>query len=164
MKKSFAYVSSMILLVSVFVLSAYKPQNAGPSASGEGSLDLPYMNGIAQHFSFHANTAADGTISGTFESRSRGQGTRVHGNITCMNILPDGKTAILQGIVTQTIENDFGIEVGSLIYFKVRDNGEGSNADPDQFSDYFAPTANFNCTNLNVALNPISGGNIQVRP
>ena len=59
------------------------------------------------------------------------------------------------------VGSGFPIAVGDPIYFKVQDNGEGANAATDKFSDYFIFGV---CQNFNVALQDISGGNIQVKP
>lgn len=165
MRKIPIFFAGTIFLTAILAISAFRPLPPGSSANGQGTLNLPYMNGVPQHFSFHANTDKKGNVSGKFESKSPGQEIRIHGNITCLNILPDGKTAVMQGVVTQAKDNGgFGIVAGSIIYFSVQDNGEGSNAAPDQFSDYFGPVGNFNCFDFGVPLNPITGGNIQVKP
>jgi hypothetical protein len=162
MKKITVFLSAATLLALVFAVTAFKAvPPPGPSANGQGTLNLPYMNGIAQHFSFHANTDANGNVSGSFESKSPGQDIRVHGTITCMQILADGKTAVLTGTVTKVVGEGFPIAEGNPIYFKVQDNGEGANAADDRFSDYFVFGV---CQNFAVALPPIVSGNIQVKP
>ncbi len=164
MKKVSLFFAGTVILL--FVVASTSFRNSPPktsSASGQGGLLLPYMNGVPQHFSFHASKDAGGNVSGSWESSSPGQDIRTHGNITCLTILPDGKTAVMGGVITQVDGNGFPfVVVGGSIWFKVQDNGEGSNAPEDTFSDYFF--GNFGCTNFNVVLYPISNGNIQVKP
>ena len=57
-----------MLLTLLFSITAFKPLGNGPSVNGQGTLNLPYMNGEAQHFAFHANTSNSGVVSGSFES------------------------------------------------------------------------------------------------
>jgi hypothetical protein len=168
MRKLSVLFAGIIFLGCFFAVIAFKTRTAsGPkisSANGQGGLTLDYMNGQQQQFSFHASKDASGNVSGSWESNSPGQDVRTHGDITCMTILADGKTAILSGVVTQVDGNGFpGIVPGTAIWFKVRDNGEGSNAVEDAFSDYF-PVATNSCVNFNVVLYPIENGNIQVKP
>ncbi len=165
MKKFSVFVAGAIVLLSLFAVTAFKPLAPRKSASGQGSLLNPHFNDRVQHFSFHAASDADGSnVTGSWESNSPGQGIRTHGTITCLQILPDGKTAYMTGIITHRDGDGFAglYEVGDPIWFKVRDNGEGNNSVADQFSDYYnvggclpRPT---------ITMYPITGGNIQVRP
>jgi hypothetical protein len=158
MKKITIFFTGTILLAAILAVTAFKPHSNGPSANGQGGL---LLNGRVQHFSFHANTDASGDVSGTWESKSPGQECRQHGEITCMSILPDGKTAILSGVITNTDGVCFGSSVGTPISFEVQDNGEGARS-ADLFSDYliFAD----GCYDHGFFLQPITNGNIQVKP
>ena len=134
--------------------------NSGPSANGQGGL---LLNDRVQHFAFHATTDKNGIVSGSWESKSPGQDIRTHGTITCLQVLPDGKTAIMSGIITQRSGDGFpGVQVGDPVWFKVVDNGEGANSVEDLFSDYFLGVSS--CNNFVVPLQPIVNGNIQVKP
>jgi hypothetical protein len=163
MKKITVFLSAAILLVTVFAVMSFKPLPPRPSANGQATLTLPYLNGT-QHFSFQAKTDGSGNVTGSFETKSAGQDIRVHGNIDCLRVLPDGKTAIMTGVVTQVVGNGFPIAVGDRVWFKVQDNGEGANAAGDKFTDYYLFGGS--CSNeLNfLPLNTITGGNIQVKP
>jgi hypothetical protein len=167
--KKFLFSSLTIgLLASVF---AFKKESAsltkltdasGPSANGQGFV-VPTGVTEEQQFSFHANTDKSGAVSGSWESYSPGQNTRTHGDITCLTILPDGKTAVMSGVVTQiNADNPFGLTVGTPVWFKVQDGGEGANADADKFTDYYFGLTG--CVDYGGALRPTLNGNIQVKP
>ena len=160
MKKIPVFFAGIIFLSALLTITAFKSAPPGPSINGQGTLNAAYLNGT-QHFSFHASKNSAGNVSGTFESKSPGQEIRVHGNIDCFNILADGKTAYVSGVVTEVVGEGYPIAVGNHIWFKIQDNGEGANAAADKFSDYFVFGV---CQNLNVGLQDITGGNIQVKP
>ncbi len=164
MKKITIFTGGAFSIFLLLALTAFKPLPPGPSANGQGALLNPWFNGQVQHFSFHANTNASGNVTGSFETKSPGQDVRVHGTINCLTILADGKTAIVKGVVTQKVGEGFpgGYEVGSQVWFKVVDNGEGANSSGDQFTDYYS--SNAPCSNFNVAIYTILNGNIQVKP
>ena len=162
MKKITVFLSAAILLTAFFTVTAFKSLPPGPSANGQATLTLPYLNGT-QHFSFHAKTDGSGNVTGSFESKSPGQDIRIHGNIDCLTILTDGKTAIMTGVVTQVVGNGFPVLPGDRIYFKVQDNGEGANSAGDKFTDYFVYGGSCG-NNFNLEMFTIDGGNIQVKP
>ena len=163
MKKLSILFGGTLFFAIILSITAFRhvPPN-GPSANGQGGLLLPYMNGQVQQFSFHANTDKDGNVSGSWESNSPGQNCRTHGDITCLTILADGKTALMSGVITQVDGGCFGAVVGSTIWFKVKDNGEGSNAANDRFTDYYFGISG--CVNYGGTLHQIVNGNIQVKP
>lgn len=139
------------------------------SANGQGTIFLNYEGFVPgnQHFSFHANTDNNGIVTGAFETKW-GVNGRIHGTIDCLTILPDGKTAILSGFITQLDGDGYinsGFLVGMNTWFKVKDNGEGTNSSKDLFSDVFV---DFNsvlvCSiDLEVDMLSITNGNIQVK-
>lgn len=148
-------------------------RSSGPSANGQGFLEAPYLEGF-QTFSFHANTDNNGNVTGSWVSNWQSQnpelGGKFQGTIDCLNILADGKTAIMSGIFTHVTGDccpyfGFNPEVGDIVWFEVQDNGEGANAPKDKFSDwvYFGEFL----TNCNIEwesyLWPIDNGNIQVK-
>ena len=51
---------------------------------------------------------------------------------------------------------------GDPIWFKVKDNGEGANNPPDQFTDYYIFISD--CYDYGFAYHDIENGNIQVKP
>lgn len=145
---------------------------AGPSANGQGALflDYPEFAPGMQYFSFHANTGADGSVTGSFETKWGSNG-RLHGTIDCLSILPDGKTAIMSGTVTDVDGEtyiDYGFAAGLDAWFKVQDNGEGAKSIEDSFTDIFVGYDYEPCTFdygiFGVELLTIQNGNIQVKP
>ena len=149
-------------------------KTSGPSVNGQGVLSVDYLEGFST-FAFHARQKADGSISGSWssnwQSQNPGLGGQFSGYIDCMEILPDGKTARMTGIVTH-VSGDccpvFGFtpEVGGIIGFIVQDNGEGQNSSGDLFSDwgYFGDIETTCSVDWGFALYPIDSGNIQVKP
>lgn len=159
MKKiSFFFAGALLL----FAATAFRSAGPGTSANGQGGLDF---GGKKQQFSFHATTDAAGNVSGSFEIKSPTQDLRLHGTISCLQVLPDGKTAYMSGTITQRVGDGFpgNYLVGNAVYFKVADNGEGNNSTADQFSDIFE-LGSAPCANYSLILNPIVNGNIQVKP
>lgn len=138
-------------------LSAKKKES---SVNGQGGL---IINDEFANFAFHATVDTDGNVSGSWQSFASGQDVETHGTIDCLTFIDDN-TVVLTGTITKVKKNDGqwpGAEIGNQIWFKVRDNGEGSKSSPDQFSDYYLSSAG--CTNFNVGLNDITNGNIQVK-
>ena len=165
MKKITLVLTGFMLLAGITSLTAFKTlPPSRPSANGQGALDL----GLAkiQHFSFHANTDNNGNVSGSFEVKSASQDVRLHGNISCLKVLTDGKTAFMSGVITQRSGDGFpGIyNVGDFVYFRVQDNGEGSNAADDKFSDVYPSGVSQYCGPSSILLLKIANGNIQVKP
>lgn len=133
-------------------------------ASGQAALLLPHLNGQIQHFSFHVVKDAKGNVKGTWESKSPGQDLRTHGILNCLTFLDD-HTAYMTGVVTQKVGVLFPgeYEVGMPVWFKVRDNGEGSNGTPDEFTDYYS-LQGIECVDyVQASIHAIINGNIQVR-
>ena len=133
-------------------------------AKGQAALLLTHLNGQVQHFSFHVIKDVNGNVTGTWESKSPGQDLRTHGILNCLTFLDD-YTAFMTGVVTQKIGEVFPgeYEVGMPVWFKVRDNGEGNNSSPDEFTDYYS-LQGIECVNYEQAsIHPIISGNIQVR-
>jgi hypothetical protein len=139
-------------------------KSAISSVSGQGGLS--FGEGTkTQHFSFHASVDGDGNVSGSFESKSPSQNSlRSHGTIDCVTFLDD-KTAVLSGTITKVVKGDDGTfsnyEIGSSVWFKVIDNGEGKKSAPDQFSDYYGGVGG--CFPYNVGMRGIETGNIQIK-
>lgn len=147
---------------------------SGPSANGQAKLPPEYW-GELQPVSFHAREKANGSVSGSFQTNTLAQ-TVFHAELDCLVV--NGNEAILGGVVTQLrVGPDFPwpICLGDRIWLKVRDNGEGTGADPDEFSDYWFegcgmvtftqcgayPVEEF--PDFVPELIPVQAGNIQVR-
>lgn len=137
-----------------------KAGNSGPSANGQASLEF---NDQVQHLAFHAKENSNGSISGSWEVKSPGQDLRVHGSVECFYVLEDGITAVIAGFITHRVGDGFPeYVVGDPVWFKVQDNGEGANSDPDMFSDVLLGVDG--CDNFNYPLFPTVNGNVQVKP
>ena len=139
--------------------SLYK---AGPSANGQAMFPVEQLGGI-QNFSFHARENQDGSITGSFQVKARDENFpgRMHGTIDCLTI--DGNIATMSGVATHSTFE--GWPEGTPIWFRVVDNGEGNNSDPDQFSDIYVLFNVVSCdVTLTNALFEIENGNVQVKP
>ena len=136
-------------------------RTSGTSANGQGTLTN--ADGSTRHFSFHAIENNNGNVEGSGVITYTAGGLRVRFDIDCLSVR-DGNMAIMTGIITEYSLNPF--LVGWGCYFRVEDNGEGSNSDPDQITlmTAFPPFASLDCSIIFLTLNPIEGGNIQVKP
>ena len=130
-----------------------------PSVNGQGTITL--VNGTSRHFSFHANTNKDGSISGngvlTYTEGER----KIMFDINCLSI--DEGTATISGNITKDKQVD--AYIGSVIWFQVVDNGEGKNAAPDQMT-LMITNSSIECDSdlsYTLAFYDIEGGNIQLK-
>jgi len=126
------------------------------SAEGHGILN---GNGYKRQFTFHANTMPDGSVEGN-GYLSGLYNTKF--SIDCMII--DGNTATMSGYITK----DEPAYIGSPIWFKVVDNGEGNNSNPDEMSLmwYWGPESpnSKDCNSfVSDEIYAIDSGNIQVK-
>lgn len=119
-------------IISMVTVSAV---NREPSAHGSAqSGNLMLTVSAVQH--------QDGSIDGHATFRDRAANTKVDIEIDCLTVgvgIGGGwgggggsEDAILSGVVSKSTSPDFPI--GNRIAFTVRDNGEGQNAQPDQFT------------------------------
>jgi hypothetical protein len=158
MKKITIFFAGTILLAAFFATTAFKPLPPGPSANGQGTLTLP--GDQSRHFAFHANTMPDGSVQGSGQLTYTGGVLDLKFDINCMTIV--GNSARMSGIITSHSTNP--ALVGTGCYFRVVDNGEGSNSSEDQMTLLFVGLApGYPCNFNGGALNPIEGGNIQVK-
>jgi hypothetical protein len=131
---------------------------AGPSANGQGTLTL---GEISRHFSFQAREKNNGSVQGSGVLTYTAGELKIHFDIDCLSV--SGNTATMSGIITKYPQ--FPDRVGWECWFKVEDNGEGSNSDPDRITLLLTGPDLDDCTvEYGLALNPIEGGNIQVKP
>ena len=132
--------------------------NNGSSASGQGTLTNP--DGTIRHFSFHAREKKDGSVDGNGVLTYNGGLLKIKFDVDCLEVI--GNVAQISGIVTSWSDNPNG--EGRGVWFKVIDNGEGSNADPDEISRLGNSAGELDCTiDYGLIIYPIEGGNIQVR-
>lgn len=163
MKKITILLSAATLLV-FFAATAFKPLPPGPSANGQGTLSPPVSPSDGfRHFSFHAKTMPGGSVQGSGVLTYIGGDLKIKFDIDCLVVT--GNTATMSGIITTHDQNP--LLVGTRCRFKVQDNGEGANATEDRITllQVGLPPA-FPCVAIpatGLALNPIEGGNIQVK-
>ena len=133
------------------------------SAQGHGIFNQTW-GGIEykRQFTFHANTMPDGSVEGNGALITTDGYLKVKFSIDCMII--DGNTATMSGYITKD-EPEY---VGNYIWFKVVDNGEGNNSNPDEISflTYWSPSS-YNGEDCNSSYDgvtyAIDSGNIQVK-
>jgi len=140
-------------------------KGSGPSAGGQGRI-----SGTDRTFAFSAVTHKDGSVSGQGQLNNRAAGVKIHFSIDCISV--SGNAATMSGTVTNS---NFYVP-GGPCWFKVKDNGEGVNAPPDEITGFLFcepddpdPLCNQLTCDVNNesdagGLNPIESGNIQVKP
>ena len=106
------------------------------SARGSGHIhDEVFGDGELRTFSFTALKHADGTTTGNVQLKNRASGVTYRGSVFCL-------APVENGIYVIALEDErfVGDDVGGVLpgtgagLWLVQDNGEGSNADPDRFS------------------------------
>ncbi len=161
MKKIKVFFTGTILLGVLFAATAFKPSTTtgGGSANGQGTTSL--LAEKIRHFSFHANTLPNGSVKGNGVLTYTGGEFKLKFDIDCITVV--GNTAQMSGTITKDDVNP--ARVGWKCIFTVEDNGEGSNATADRISLLFSAPSLPSCsTAFGLGLNPIEGGNIQVKP
>ena len=165
-------ISMLTLTVAVLSMLAAVPAMAGKPlhhASGDGFFSALDQNGKKNEFMFAFNARqlmANGTANGHFQHYNLTKGYFLIMDIVHMEFVEDGdltddNTAGLIGIITET--NNPNVAIGTCHTMVMQDNGEGRNA-PD---DGAGKTKKVSCAGPYSfdagALNPLDGGNIQVR-
>ncbi len=135
-------------------------KGSGPSATGQGRIV-----GTDRVFAFNATTRPNGTVQGQGTLNRTDSGTRFQFTIDCLSV--NGNVATMSGTITAS--NAFPNSIGSPCWFRVKDNGEGANAPPDEITFLtFCPTGPVGCpiqscsSDQGLPLLPIQAGNIQV--
>jgi hypothetical protein len=136
------------------------------SATGSGHFQYPSPTGgtALRTFSFEAHAYSDGTVSGNAQVKNRATDQTLNIHIDCLNIM--GNLAVISG--TAWSATGPGNTDGDGAIFAVIDNGEGTNAAPDQ-ATYAYTGSGLVCTDAHspADLDPslfydVEGGNIQV--
>jgi hypothetical protein len=151
-------------LIMKFIRGADPTTKAGnpvvQSATGQGSL---IQADERRTFAFSAVKHADGSVRGEFQLINRLSGVIIHGTVLCLTVV--GTDAWLGGVIDHS-----NLDLSDETSFRVRDNGEGRQTEPDGISlmnvnqpsgfaaEYCASTPQY------PPLNAIVAGNIQVRP
>lgn len=140
------------------------------SVTGSGSFVVPTQEGDWRTFAFTARRYDDGTVAGQWQRIRREDGnaadSKSHGVVTCFTI--DGDAAWIGGYATTGLFSD---PPNNETGFRVVDNGQGANADPDQMSLEFVGAgegfAADYCETTPESPSPLfdlEAGNIQVKP
>ncbi len=82
-------------------------------------------------FAFSALRRADGGTTGQWQYHFRAAGFSMHGDVSCLTI--DGNEGWVGGTITKVLSPDPADQelVGVEMWWRSRDNGEGSAAPPD---------------------------------
>jgi len=147
-------------------------KGSGPSATGQGRIE-----GTDRVFAFNAVTHNDGSVTGQGQLTytHNGNDIRIHFSIDCISV--NNNVATMSGTVTSVTGLFQGnppvpFQPGGPCWFRVVDNGEGGNAPPDEMTGFLLCDPNdpnpqceqLSCGNdIQLGLNPIENGNIQVR-
>jgi hypothetical protein len=107
---------------------------------GGGTATLPAGFSLL-HFAFTASAGADGSAVGQFqhEYESAGGVVSFQGRVTCMAVEAATGRAWVGGVITQNNSTNPGVlgaihQPGHDVWFRVVDNGEGSDAAPDRLT------------------------------
>jgi hypothetical protein len=115
-------------IISMVTVSAVNSEPSAHGSAQSGNLVL----------TFSAVKHQDGSIDGHATFRDRAANTKVDIDIDCLTVVggmgggSGSQDAILIGAVSKSTFPEFPI--GNRVGFMVRDNGEGQNAPPDQFT------------------------------
>jgi hypothetical protein len=122
-------------------------------------------------FSYSAVARADGTAQGEYEYHFRAADFLIHGSVTCASV--SGNAGWVGGVIDSIVSADPADQalVGTEIWWRVVDNGEGANEAADQTTSllFAVPglpiTAASWCANQDVrgVMRDVLAGNIQVR-
>jgi hypothetical protein len=154
----------LILIVSVAALISAITISAdaiGPSATGAGHFQTGSPPEL-RTFSFTARTDSSNNTIGQAQLDNRAQNAVDHLTINCLNVV--GNVATMSGVVEKsTVNGQPGFPKGTSILFRVVDNGEGANAPADEMSLVYLNSGISCNAHVILPLNPIDGGNVQVR-
>ena len=138
---------------------------AEPSISGHAEWINPAGELVSR--SFHAQFMPDGTVRGEFVqwvTALDGQRRPNRGDLVCLRFITPND-AVASGPILVNENPDL---IGDTQIFRVRDGGEGNDADDRMSSVYFRdPSTMLDCTTLTPPesnMRPLAAGNIQVRP
>ena len=153
---------------------------APPGTTGGGRL---LVSGLLETtFTFNAVETGTGAAEGRLHYALTLEGLPVefYGRVTCFAVDPVNHRAWVGGVVTENLSQHPSFttprtQVGRDIWFRVVDNGEGSNAVPDRSTivgfegDRGILTSAEYCARKlwvdgDVGTHPVTQGNIQVRP
>ena len=138
---------------------------AGASISGHANFITPAGEHVSR--SFHARVMPDGSVQGEFVqwiTALDGERRPNKGDLDCLRFIAPND-AVASGPILVNDNPDF---IGRTQIFRVRDDGEGSDAVDRMSSVYIRqPITKLDCqtlTPLETNMLPLEGGNLQVRP
>ena len=138
---------------------------AEPSISGHAEWINPAGELVSR--SFHARLMPDGTVRGEFVqwvTALNGERRPNRGDLVCLHFITPND-AVVSGPILVNENPDL---IGDTQIFRVRDGGEGNDADDRMSSVFFRdPSTGLDCTTLTppeTNMRPLDAGNIQVRP
>lgn len=138
---------------------------AGPSISGHGNWINPAGEYVSR--SFHARAMPDGSVQGEFVqwvTALNGERRPNKGDLDCLRFIAPND-AVVSGPILVNNNPDL---IGQTQIFRVRDDGEGSDAVDRMSSVFFRqPSTGLDCQTLTPPesnMLPFEGGNLQVRP
>jgi len=130
---------------------------ANETASGAGHITA---GGELRTFAFVANKDSAGNTLGELQLDNRALDAKIHADINCLSVA--GNVATMSG----TVQDATNFPVGTPVWVKVADNGEGSNAPSDQITLLLLFTAGpgIPCSQdiPQLPLQDIEEGNVQV--
>ena len=136
----------------------------GPSISGHGEWINPAGELVSR--SFHARVMPDGIVQGEFVqwvTALNGDRRPNRGDLDCLRFIAPNE-AIVSGPI---LVNENPALIGDTQIFRVRDAGEGNDADDRMSSLFFREPGTFDCQTLTppeTNMRPLEAGNLQVRP
>jgi len=117
---------------AVSIAPADNPAGVSANVTGSAMVQVFAINGLGlRKLTFNAQILNDGSVSGEWNIVAGA--SILHGDIDCLTILPDGRSARLSGIVTDAKFTSF-IE-GTAFALEVVDNGEGNSMPADVTTD-----------------------------
>jgi hypothetical protein len=159
----------LVVLAGALALPLAAPAADSPivqMATGSGHFQYTSDTGVTdlRTFSFEAQKASDGTVTGNAQVKNRATGQTLNIHIDCLNVL--GNVAVVSGIAWSATGP--GNTDGDGAIFAVDDNGQGANAAPDRVT-YAYTGSGLVCTDFHspADVNPslfydVEGGNIQI--
>lgn len=130
--------------------------------SGGGQLDVAALFPASdkESYGFSASVDGDGIASGQIQI-DFGDSEPFHADVTCLAV--NGNSAWIGAVVTQT-HDEQAVPVGTQLWVRVQDNGEGGSGSPDRMSFVRLAPASF-CALQRPAGMPFEWqhGNIRIR-
>jgi len=128
-----------------------------------GNLDLSMFGLSNERYAIVAQQDGSGNVRGSATVIGLNQAVNLHGDVTCLRV--SGSLAWIGVTITESSEAVGPFVVGGSFWFRVQDNGEGSNAPADRISNLNPAGGASRCNEMRTGL-PLAWemiGNVQVR-